>query len=441
MVEENTVDLDQCARQHHGEYDTMSDTQDALTNDRATAAATPALKRRITLPLLVLYGLGVTIGAGIYVLVGATAGRAGLHAPFAFVVAACVMAFTAAAFAELAGRYPVSAGEAAYVRAGFNSNLLAVLTGLMVILAGSVSSAAISLGSAGYIRELADVPINLLVPAIILGMALVAAWGILESVLFAALFTLVELGGLLAIIVAGFSNPELVARLPDVIPAFGDMAVWPGIVRAGLLAFFAFIGFEDLVNIAEEAKNPKKSLPWAIFLTLVITTVVYFLVASVAVLSVAPETLGASSAPLNDVFRQITDISPTVIIAIAIVATLNTIIVQLIMASRVLYGLADQGNLPGLFARVNRVTGTPLVATAAVAGLVLLLAMAFPLEGLAEMTSRITLSVFAAVNVALILIKIRNEPAPEGCVQVPLAVPVIGLLATIAFLIGGAFFA
>ena len=387
-----------------------------------------------------IYGLGVTIGAGIYVLVGATAGRAGLHAPFAFVLSACVMAFTAAAFAELAGRYPVSAGEAAYVRAGFNSNLLSVLTGLMVIAAGTVSSAAISVGSTGYIRELVDVPQVALVPVIVVAMALVAAWGILESVMFAALFTLVEAGGLIAIIVAGFGDAELVARLPEVVPALGEAGVWPGLIAAGLLAFFAFIGFEDLVNVAEEAKNPKRTLPWAIFLTLVITTVIYFLVAAVAVLSVPPATLAASSAPLNDVFRQVTDVSPVLIIAIAIVATLNTIIVQLIMASRVLYGLADQGNMPAVFARVNPLTRTPLVATATVSAIVLVLALAFPLEGLAEMTSRITLSVFALVNLALLFIKARGPAAPEGVVEVPFLVPVLGFLASLGFLFGGALF-
>ena len=249
----------------------------------------PRLRRRLTLPLLVLYGLGVTIGAGIYVLVGTTAGRAGIYAPSAFVVAAVVMALTAASFAELSGRYPVSAGEAAYVRAGFRSDLIAIFTGLLVILAGIVSSAAISIGSTGYIRELIDLPQNVLVPMVVLAMGAVAAWGILESVLFAALFTVIEAGGLIAIIVLGFgSDPDLVTRLPDLLPPLFEPGVWSGIASAGLLAFFAFIGFEDLVNVAEETRNPKKTMPWAIFLTLVISTVIYFLVASIAVLTVPP---------------------------------------------------------------------------------------------------------------------------------------------------------
>lgn len=398
----------------------------------------PRLRRRLTLPLLVLYGLGVTIGAGIYVLVGTTAGRAGIYAPSAFVVAAVVMALTAASFAELSGRYPVSAGEAAYVRAGFRSDLIAIFTGLLVILAGIVSSAAISIGSTGYIRELVDLPQNVLVPMVVLAMGAVAAWGILESVLFAALFTVIEAGGLIAIIVLGFgSDPDLVTRLPDVLPPLFEPGVWSGIASAGLLAFFAFIGFEDLVNVAEETRNPKKTMPWAIFLTLAMSTVIYFLVASIAVLTVPPDQLAASPAPLNDVFRQVTDAPPAVILGIAVVATLNTIIVQIIMASRVVYGLADQGNLPAVFARINAVTRTPLVATSSVVAVILVLALAFPLEGLAEMTSRITLTVFALVNIALIKLKLAGDPTPEGVFEVQLWVPVAGVLACTAFLMSG----
>ena len=418
----------------------MTHTNDTIGQSGAleTNGEAPRLRRRLTLPLLVLYGLGVTIGAGIYVLVGTTAGRAGVYAPSAFVIASIVMAFTAASFAELAGRYPVSVGEAAYVRAGFRSDLIAIFTGLLVVLAGIVSSAAISIGSTGYIRELIDLPQTVLVPIVVIAMGAVAAWGILESVLFAALFTIIEAGGLIAIIVLGFGgDPDMAARLPEVVPLTLEPGVWPGIVAAGLLAFFAFIGFEDLVNVAEETKNPKRTMPWAIFLTLVISTVIYFLVASVAVLSVPPAQLAASPAPLNDVFRHVTDAPPAVILTIAIVATLNTIIVQIIMASRVIYGLADQGNLPSVFTRINRLTHTPLVATSTVVAIILVLALAFPLEGLAEMTSRITLTVFALVNIALIKLKLSGEPAPEGVFTVGLWVPAAGVLACVAFLMSG----
>ncbi len=165
-----------------------------LTGD-GTPAQKPGLVRSLSLPLAVLFGLGVTIGAGIYVLIGATAGRAGMHAPLAFLIAALVMAPTAASFAELASRLPVSAGEAAYVGAGFRSEFLARGVGLMVIAVGIISAAAIAKGSAGYIREFVTLPAAAITAIVILAMGAVAAWGILLSVSVAALMTLIEIGG------------------------------------------------------------------------------------------------------------------------------------------------------------------------------------------------------------------------------------------------------
>ena len=241
----------------------------------------PKLRRRLSLTLVILYGLGVTIGAGIYVLIGATAGRAGIHAPVAFVLAAVVMGFSAATFCEFVVRFPVSAGEAAYVRAGFGSQSLALLVGLAVMVGGVVSSATISLGAAGYIRAFLD-PIlsidrSLLTVLVIIAVAAIACIGILESVAFAGLMTLIEIGGLLAIIIGGIlGTPDLLARLPEVVPTSFDGMVWSGIIGATLLAFFAFIGFEDMVNVAEEVHEPERTMPRAIFITLVLATLLYF---------------------------------------------------------------------------------------------------------------------------------------------------------------------
>lgn len=400
----------------------------------------PTLKRSLSLPLVALYGLGTTIGAGIYVLIGVTVSRAGLYAPLSFVFSAVIMGLTSASFAELSGRMPVSAGEAAYVRRGFNSDWLALIVGLLVVMAGSVSSAAISVGSTGYIRVFVDLPPIVIIPIVVFFMGAIAAWGIFESVVFAALLTLIEVGGLLAVIVGGFTSEANVApQLYKVIPTTFDPVIWTGIFSAGLLAFFAFIGFEDLVNIAEEVKEPEKTMPRAIFLTLSISTLLYFLVVSVAVLAVPMQTLANSEAPLSTVFAHVTNLSSNSISAIAIIATLNGIIVQMIMASRVIYGLADQGELPAILGRVNAVTRTPLIATVLVVSMVLVLAMVFPLEGLAEMTSRLTLIIFALVNIALLNIKRSGEPAGTGVFCVPVWVPVLGCATCLMLLIGSEF--
>ncbi len=396
------------------------------------------LKRALSLPLVVLYGIGVTVGAGIYVLIGVTAGKAGVYAPFAFLLAAMVVALSAASFAEMAGRLPVSAGEAAYVQEGFRSKPLSLAVGLLVITSAVVSSAAISIGAMGYILEFIGGPETLIVAAVILAMGAVAAWGIMESVTFASLFTIIEVAGLLVIVAAGLiSDPGLMLRLGEMVPPAGEMAPWLAIYGSGLLAFFAFVGFEDIVNLAEETRNPRKTLPWAIFLTLVLSTLIYVLVVTVAVLSVPIDQLAASRAPLGFVFNQITGMPSIAISAIAIVATLNGVIVQIIMASRVLYGLARQDSVPAIFGQVNPVTQTPLVATGTVVAVILVLALFFPLQHLAEMTSRVVLTIFALVNIALILVKRRGTPAPDGAFTVHLWVPVLGFASCVFVLAGG----
>lgn len=396
------------------------------------------LARALNLPLAVLFGLGVTIGAGIYVLVGATAGRAGLHAPLAFVLAAIVMAPSAASFAELASRMPVSAGEAAYVRAGFRSEALAVAVGFMVIAIGIISAAAISRGSAGYVHDLVGLPLAVIVPLVVLAMGAIATWGILESVAFASLMTVIEIGGLVAIIAVGFTNsPDIVVRVPEIWTGAGSPTALAGILSAALLSFFAFIGFESLSNIAEEVKEPRRTLPRAIFITLLLATVLYILVAWVALAYVAQGELAASHAPLSLVFGRVTGASPKLISVIAVIATLNGIIAQMVMSSRVIYGMADRKLLPKALARVSPLTRTPLIATLLVIALVLALSMAAPLEHLADLTSRLTLVVFAAVNAALALLKLRGEPPPEGAFVVPTAVPVLGTLFCLALLAAG----
>src|SRR5665213_414910 len=365
-----------------------------------------ALRRRLGLPLLVLYGVGITIGAGIYVLIGAVAGHAGRYAPWSFLLAAFTMAFTVGSYAELATRFPVSAGEAAYVRAAFCSRTASTLTGLMTILIGIVSSATVSLGAAGYIGQFVDWPQGVIVAAVLAALGAVAAWGILESVLLASLFTLIEAGGLAIIIAAGIH-----ARVPVAsalaLPLF-DAGTLSGIGYASLLAFFAFMGFEDLANVVEEAKAPHRDIPRAMALTLVISTVLYVAVAAIAVAAVPVGELAASPAPLSLVFHTIANVSPVTISLIAIVATLNTILAQMTMAARVVYGMARQGDLPGFAGRVHPKTATPLFATAVIVVATLALALLVPFERLAEGTSLATLLVFLLVNLSLLRLRHRQ---------------------------------
>lgn len=395
------------------------------------------LARVISLPLLVLYGLGVTIGAGIYVLVGETAAQAGMYAPMSFIFAAVVMAFSAGTFAELSVRFPQSAGEAIYVKEGLRSEGLSLLTGGVVLLSATVAAATITLGGTGYVLELLGLPREVIIISIVLLMGGIAAWGVKESVIFAAVFTVLEILGLLVIVAAGFwTQPDLIMRLPEVVPPFSDMAALSTIFTTSLIAFFAFIGFDDVVNLVEETKNPARVMPLAILITLVIATVLYFAVTAVAVLSVPLEDLGASTAPIGLLFERLTGSSPIVITLIAIVATLNGIVIQIVMAARVLYGLGKKGSIPAIFALVHPKTQTPVFSTVLVAAVILGLALFFPIGKLAETTTQFILVVFTMVNLSLVVLKLRKVPAPADAYTVGIWVPVGGVIACLMLLIG-----
>ncbi len=391
------------------------------------------LRRRLSLTLLVLYGVGITIGAGIYVLIGEVAAHAGAAAPWAFLLAGCAMAFTVGSYAELATRYPVSAGEAAYVGAAFRSRAASAATGLITIVIGVVSSATVSLGAAGYISQFVGLPNGVIVGAVVIALGAVAAWGILESVLLASLFTLIEVGGLLLIIGAAFYHDvPFVTSL--ISPPTPDLNVLSGVAYASLLAFFAFIGFEDLANVVEEVKVPHRDIPRAMALTLMITMTLYVMVAAIAVTAVPVAQLAASKAPLGLVFAAVAHVNPLALSAIAIIAALNTILAQISMAARVVYGLGQQGHLPRRLGVVHPRTATPVLATALIVAATLLLALVVPFERLAESTSLATLSIFALVNLSLLWLRWRHVHSPARHVRVPLWVPAAGLVTCLAMM-------
>ena len=266
----------------------------------------PSLRRSLSFPLLVLYGLGTTVGAGIYSLIGEVAGVSGYLAPLAFLVASLLAGVTALSFAELSARFPRSAGEAVYVREGLRSDRLAVAVGLMVVATGLVSAATIVNGFIGYFQDLIAVPRAVGVLAIVVILALVAAWGIGQSVTLAAVLTLVEVGGLVLVFWAGRESlVDLPARLPEFLPPL-ELSAWTGVLAGAFLAFYAFIGFEDMVNVAEEVKDVGRVLPLAIVITFLVTLLLYLLLAAVSVLAIPPADLAGSPAPLALVYRTAT---------------------------------------------------------------------------------------------------------------------------------------
>lgn len=397
-------------------------------------APSTELKRSLSLTQITLYGLGTILGAGIYVLVGKVAGLAGLYAPVSFIVAAVLAGLTGLSYAELSARYPKSAGEAVYVQEGLRRRALSVLVGFLIILTGVVSAATIANGFVGYLHVFVAVSDWLAITLLVLLLGALAAWGISESVMAASLITLVEVGGLvLVIVVAGGSLGELPARLPELIPP-PDTGVWLGIMLGAFLAFYAFIGFEDMVNVAEEVKDPSRVLPLAILIAIVVSTILYLLVSLVAVLALPPAELAQSRAPLALIYERATGSAPVLISLISIFAVVNGALIQIIMAARVLYGMSREGWLHGAFGKVHPFTRTPLLATAVATAIVLTLALWLPLMTLAKATSLVILVVFALINLSLVRIK-RRQPRPPGIKIYPAWIPLAGFLSTTGFVL------
>lgn len=392
------------------------------------------LKRSLSLPLLTFYGLGTILGAGIYVLVGKVAAPAGPYVPIAFLVAALLALFTALSYAELAARYPKSGGAAVYVQAAFHRQWLSLFVGFLMILTGMVSAATLVNGFVGYLHVLVEVPAWLVIAVLVLGLGTLAAWGIAESVAAAALITVIELGGLIFILfVTGNHLADLPARYAEFVPP-ADLHIWNGIILGAFLAFYAFIGFEDMVTVAEETKEPMRNVPLAILLALTIATLLYVLVALAAVLALPVDELARTEAPFALLYTQATGQPPTVITIISLFAVVNGALIQNIMASRILYGMSREGWLHESLGRVHPVRRTPLLATALVTLATLVLALWLPLVTLAKATSFITLVAFSLINLALLRIKHRN-PQPAGMRIYPVWIPWAGFLSSFAFLL------
>ncbi len=383
------------------------------------------LNRSLGFGLLVLYGLGTTVGAGIYALIGEIVSVAGQRAPWSFLVASVLAGLTAFSFAELSGRFPRAAGAALYVQNGLGVPSLARLVGLLVVVTGVVSSAALINGMTGYMQAFLDLPDAWLMIGVLVLLAAIAVWGIEESVWTAGVISVLEVGGLIWIILLSMGSTTwsevnwhgFVPRADHTMP----------IIAGAVLSFYAYIGFEDMVEVAEEVKDVRRVLPRAIVATLLITSLVYVLLLSAVLMAVGPAFLANAEAPLADVYRHLTGGEGIVLGLIAIFAIVNGALIQIVMASRVIYGLASRGQLPGRLAYVHPRFKTPLFATLVVAALVLTLALLGHLSILAEVTSVVMLSVFSLINLSLWRLKGR-EPVAPGLFSIPRWVPLCGFL-------------
>lgn len=370
-----------------------------------------ALRRSLTLGPLLFYGLAVIVGAGIYVAVASVIARAGAAAPLSFLLAGIAAAMTGLCYAELASRFPEAAGAAAYVREGFGSDRAAQATGIALTLAVAIAAASIASGAVQYLSLLSGLPPAALIALLVGAFTLIAIAGVRESIGFAAIVGAVEILGLIVAAWAGFlATPsiDVGAMLPH------GLRAWQGAVAGAFIAFFAFIGFESLANMAEEAKEPRRTIPYSIVGAVAIATVLYVAVAAALV-----SADGGGRTSLLDLFKGS---HATLFAAMGALAIANGVLVEIVMLSRLFYGMARRRQLPAVLGRVHPRTRTPVAATALAGGIVLATALLIPFERLLELANALTLGIFAVVDLALWRIQ-RRQPAGEGVFAVPRWVP------------------
>src|SRR5690606_13257967 len=212
-----------------------------------------------------------------YVLIGKVAGHAGMFTPLSFLIASLAAVFTAFSYAELASRHPHSAGAAVYVDEGFKILPLSLFTGLLLVFTAIVSSATIMRGSVGYLHYFINLPGGVLIFIMLAILGAIAAWGVRESATVVAIISVIEITGLIIVIfVARSSFAEIPEQLPELVPEF-EWQTFGGIFAGAFLAFYAFLGFEDMVNMAEEVHEPTRNLPFSILASLVIATLLYII--------------------------------------------------------------------------------------------------------------------------------------------------------------------
>jgi APA family basic amino acid/polyamine antiporter len=403
----------------------------AEEQDSPSPAGGASLRRALGLWLLVLYGLGSIIGAGIYVLVGAVADAAGYAAPLSFLLAGILAGLTGLSYAELSARYPEAAGAAVYVKEAFGSDALSRLVGGLVVLVGVFLAASLARGAVGYIQRFADLPELPTALALVVGFTLIACLGVAHSVRFAALMTLIEIAGLVIVIAAG--TPSLV-RLPEVWPEMvPQAAAWAGIGAGAFLAFFAFLGFEDIVNMAEETHAAERTLPRAIIVTITLTTLIYGAVALVAVTAVPMERLAGSRAPLELIAQSASWVPDGTLSVIALIAVPNGILITLVMLARILYGMARRGWLPLGLGYVNSATRTPVRATLLIGVIVLVFTAGIEFIGLVTLTSAVNLFIFTVVNLALAKLH-RADSGGDLAIRVPRWCPPVAAVCSLGLL-------
>jgi basic amino acid/polyamine antiporter, APA family len=389
------------------------------------------LKKELSLWHVTLCGVGIIIGAGIYTLVGKAAGMAGNMVWLSFILAALAASTTGLSYAELSSVFPRAGAEFTYAKKAFGKRI-GFVVGFMTLFSGIIASSAVALGFAGYFSAVFGTNIAITAVVLIILICALLFYGVKQSVWLAIIFTLIEAAGLIMIIFIGL--PFLVSANINFleVPPMGLTSV----VGAAALIFFAFIGFEDMVNLAEDTKNPKKNMPRAVILAIFVTTIIYVLVGLAAVSIMPWQDLAVSNAPLAEVAQLgmntygFDNEALIILGAIALFATANTVLLLLMAMSRIAYGMGRAHSLPKVFAIVHSKRHTPWISIIVVGLLAMGFALIGKIESVANLANFVVFTVFIMVNLSMLKLRFSMPDKKRGF-RVPLNIGKFNLVALV----------
>ena len=393
---------------------------------KACPPSKPCLHRNLGLTQATISGVGIIIGAGIYALIGIGAESAGNALWLAFLIGGIIATLTGLSYGELSSMFPRDAEEYDYTKHAFGRKI-ALVIGWMLIVTAAVAIATVALSFAQYLHSLTNIPILWTAIILVVGIASIDYCGLKQSCIINTLLTVVSVGGLLLIIWAGFKNLSSI-NLLDMPQGF------PGVLSAAAVLFFAYMGFENVARLAEETKDPRRTIPSAMILSMTISAVVYILVA-VAVVAIVPwQQLATAEAPMALVAETLWGKGAFIVLAlIALIATAGTALMEMVTASRFIYGVAQEKALPKAFAQIDKKTATPYRAIELLLILAVVSLFFDNIRLVANIATATLFITFIIINLTVIILRVK-EPKMRRVFRVPgsiAGIPVIPILGAI----------
>lgn len=390
------------------------------------------LKRSLDLFGAVVYGVGLVLGAGIYVLIGSAVEMAGNAVWISFLLAAIISSFTGLSYAELSTMFPKAGAEYVYIKNAFKNKLLGFIVGWLILFSVVVAVATVAMGFSSYFYGLFGIPKTLSAIILVFLLSILNLVGIKKSSWFNILFTFVEIGGLFLVIILGlgeFGNVNYF-EVPDI----------SGVFAAAALVFFAYLGFENVVTVAEETKNPSKNIPRALIISIIISTIFYVLIALATVSLVNWQTLTTVEAPLAYAVSSV--LGPngfTLLSFVALFATANSVLISLVVGSRIAYGMANDNALPQFISKVHDKTKTPWISILIIMVFSIVFILLENIDLVANLTSFAVFLNFMLINVSVISLRYKkpnwNRPfkIPLNIGKLPVT-PIFGILSSLLML-------